>query len=147
MRSLLEKRQQNVVMQQWDNSCGAAALATVLTYEKGFPVTEKQVAQGMLGHTDPGRVRERGGFSLLDMKRYAARIGFRAEGYADMSLQDLAANLPAIVPVRTRSYDHFVVVRKIEHGRVHIADPGFGNYSLPTSRFTADWARVGFVLR
>ncbi|MGH8809976.1 MAG: hypothetical protein ACREX0_19040, partial [Noviherbaspirillum sp.] len=63
VRSLLETRQENLIMQQWDNSCAAAALATVLTYDKGFPVTEEEVARGMLRQTDPLRVRQRGGFS------------------------------------------------------------------------------------
>jgi len=146
VRSLLEIRQSNIVMQQWDNSCGAAALATVLTYHKDFPVSEKQVAEGMLRHTDPGKVRKRGGFSLLDMKGYAGYIGFKGEGYRAMGLADLAAKVPAIVPVRARGYDHFVVVRRIENGRVHIADPGFGNYSMPAARFAASWPGIAFVL-
>jgi len=146
VRSLLEVRQHRIVMQQWDNSCGAAALATVLTYHKGFPVTERQVAQGLLGETDPNRVRHRGGFSLLDMKRYAASIGFRSDAYARMTLEDLSAKLPAIVPVRARGYDHFVVVQRIENFNVHIADPGFGHYTLSASRFAAAWPGIGFVL-
>ncbi len=32
VRSLLEYRTENLILQQWDNSCAAAALATLLTY-------------------------------------------------------------------------------------------------------------------
>src|SRR5436190_231271 len=74
VRSLLEMRQERVVIQHWDNSCGAAALATILTYDRDYPVTEEQVARGMLRQIDPLRVKHRGGFSLLDMKRYAAQV-------------------------------------------------------------------------
>ena len=79
VRSLLEIRQENVVVQQWDVSCGAAALATLLTYHVGEPVSEKAAAQAMLGKTDALRVKVRGGFSLLDLKRYAEARGFEAD--------------------------------------------------------------------
>lgn len=146
VRSLLEMRQENVIVQQWDNSCGAAALATILTYDKGFPVTERQVAQGMLQLTNALRVRHRGGFSLLDMQRYAATLGFDSDGYSQMTLADLAAQLPMIVPIRLRGYDHFVVVRGIKEGRIEIADPGFGNYIMPSARFLKAWQGIGFEI-
>jgi predicted double-glycine peptidase len=144
VRSLLEKRQENVVIQRWDNSCAAAALATILTYDMAFPVTEERVARAMMQKTDPLRVKFRGGFSLLDMKRYAAQVGFESEGYSEMSLGDLAALVPMIVPVRVRGYNHFVVVRHADENEVHIADPGFGNYHLGTPRFIANWSGIGF---
>lgn len=147
IQSLLEYRQANVVIQRWDNSCGAAALATVLTYGRQFAVTEEEAARGMLRRTDPLKVRHRGGFSLLDMKRYASTLGFDADGYAELSLDELATMSWAIVPIRSRGYNHFVVVREIAAGEVHIADPGFGNYSLPVSRFLAAWqGQVGFLV-
>jgi uncharacterized protein len=62
VRSLLEVRQEKVVVQQWDSSCGAAALATVLTHQLGQVVTEREAALGMLRHVEPERVRSRGGF-------------------------------------------------------------------------------------
>lgn len=146
VRSLLEMRQHNLIMQQWDISCGAAALATILTYYKHFPVTEEQVARGMLRQTDPLRVRHRGGFSLLDMKRFAMQLGFASEGYAGMQLHDLAQHAPMIVPVRARGYDHFVIVRQVDQAGVHIGDPDYGNYLLPHARFTRVWPGVGFAV-
>lgn len=146
VRSLLERRQENVIIQKWDNSCGAAALATVLTYHHDFPVTERQVAHGMLQRTDPLRVRYRGGFSLLDMKRYAAQIGFDSDGYQGMSLEDLAAAVPMIVPLRLRGYDHFVVVRKVREGTVSIGDPSFGNYEMRRNEFAGSWPGLGFAV-
>lgn len=147
VRSLLEMRQENVIIQRWDNSCGAAALATILTYDKGFPVTEEQVAHGMLRQTDPLRVKHRGGFSLLDMKRYAAQIGFESDGYSDMTLEDLASQAPMIVPIRVRGYHHFVIVRKVADSHVYIADPGFGNYRMRRPSFADTWSGIGFEVR
>jgi predicted double-glycine peptidase len=46
--SILEKRHHNVVLQQWELSCAAAALATVLRYQHGIPATERTVAYQQL---------------------------------------------------------------------------------------------------
>lgn len=146
VRSLLEIRQANMVAQQWDTSCGAAALATVLTYHFGEPVSEREVAQGMLGRTDPLRVKVRGGFSLLDLKRYAEARGFRADGYLNVSLDDLAHFRTAIVPVDFEGYPHFVVFRGRNGDRVLIADPAFGNRSVEVEHFQKAWQKMAFVV-
>ena len=146
VRSLLEIRQENVVVQQWDISCGAAALATLLAYHHGEPVSEKAVAQAMLGKTDPLRVKVRGGFSLLDMKRYASARGFQADGYSDMTLADLAKLGPAIVPVVLDRYPHFVVFRALSGDRVLIADPAYGNRSVEVEVFEKAWQKIAFVV-
>jgi uncharacterized protein len=147
VRSLLEFRQAGVVVQQWDSSCGAAALATVLTYGFADPVTEKTVAQAMLRRTDPLRVRVRGGFSLLDMKRFAETRGYRAEGYRKASLDELAAMRSPIVPIVEHGNPHFVVVRGIRDGQVDLADPGFGNRKVSLERFRGAWQDgIAFVL-
>jgi uncharacterized protein len=148
VRSLLEMRQENVVIQQWDISCGAAALATILTYQLDHPISEKHAAQGMLRRTDPLRVKHRGGFSLLDMKRYAESRGFQAEGYARLSLEQLRKLAPLIVPVNLEGYDHFVVFRGVAAGRAVLADPGFGNRTVALDDFEQAWnGRIGFVVR
>ena len=144
VRSLLEIRHKGLIIQQWDNSCGAAALATILRFYKQIPITEEETARGMLRQTDPLRVRTRGGFSLLDMKGYLARIGFDSDGYNNMTLDDLADKTPAIVPLSTKGFHHFVVVRTVTRDGVDIADPSFGNYSLKKAQFLAMWAGIGF---
>src|SRR5687768_7217859 len=87
VRSLAEIRQDRVVIQQWDTSCGAAALATLLKYQHGLDVSEKQIAQGMLRRTDPLKVKVRGGFSLLDLKRYADASGLEGTGYMEVQFE------------------------------------------------------------
>lgn len=147
VRSLLEFRQAGVVVQQWDSSCGAAALATVLTYAFGDRVTEKAVAQAMLKRTDPLRVRVRGGFSLLDMKRYAESRGYAADGYRNVDLPTLATMRSPIVPVVEFGSPHFVVVRSVTDAQIDIADPAFGNRKLSLEQFRDAWQNgVAFVL-
>jgi uncharacterized protein len=148
VRSLAEIRHESVVMQKWDLSCGSAALATLLTYDLGDPVSERAVATAMLRRTDPLRVRVRGGFSLLDLQEYAEGRGYEAAGYGDMTMQDLPEFLPAIVPVHIHGYDHFVVVRSIHDGKVFFADPAFGKRTLAASEFERAWVqKVAFIAR
>jgi predicted double-glycine peptidase len=146
VRSLLEIRQANVIVQQWDVSCGAAALATLLTYHHGEAVSERTVAQAMLGKTDPLRVKVRRGFSLLDLKRYAEARGFKADGYAGMSLDDLVKLGPAIVAVILDRYPHFVVFRGRSGDRVLLADPAFGNRSVEVEVFEKAWQKIAFAV-
>jgi predicted double-glycine peptidase len=48
VQSLYEHRTGKVVRQDFDLSCGAAALATVLRYQHGEDVSEKDVALGLI---------------------------------------------------------------------------------------------------
>jgi predicted double-glycine peptidase len=147
VRSLLEIRHEALIPQRWDNSCGAATLATVLRYYKGVSISEEAVARGMLQQTDPLRVRVRGGFSLLDMQRYLTRIGFQGEGYMNMTLADLAERVPMIVPITMNGYAHFIVVRRVAATGINIGDPSFGNYEMAQSAFVEKWTGVGFGIQ
>jgi predicted double-glycine peptidase len=149
VRSMLEIRENQVVRQRWDYSCGSAALSTVLTYHLNDPTPESAVVVSILRRTDPVRVRSRGGFSLLDLKHYLGRRGYASTGYAELDLDDLAEfTVPAIVPVSLKGYDHFVVFLGRYGDRVVLADPAFGNLTMSTSRFMELWkGGIGFVVK
>jgi predicted double-glycine peptidase len=147
VRSLAEIRGERVVLQQWDTSCGAAALATVFTYGLQDPVAENVVAQAMLARTDPLRVRVRGGFSLLDMKRFAESRGYTAAGYRNLSVDQLLQMRSPIVPIEEYGNPHFVVVRGMLGRDLDIADPAFGNRRMPVERFREVWKDgIGFIV-
>lgn len=141
-------REARLVRQGWDISCGAAALSTVLTHHFGDPYSEATIAVSILHNTDPERVRARGGFSLLDLKRFAEAVGYVAVGYRDLTLDDLEARpVPAILPVRFRDYDHFVVFRGRAGNRVLVGDPAFGNLTLTLDEFHQAWSStIGFFV-
>jgi predicted double-glycine peptidase len=147
VRSLLEIRRANVIVQKWDVSCGAAALATLLTYQHADPVDEETVARGMLRRTDPLRVKFRGGFSLLDLKRYADGRGFKANAYRSLQMEDLERFAPAIVPINAHGYPHFVIFRGRMAGSVLLADPAFGNRVINVEQFERIWQQnIAFVI-
>ena len=156
VRSLLEMRQERVVVQQWDLSCGAAALATLLNYQLGDPVAEREIALGLMHRKEyvdnPTLVKLREGFSLLDLKNYVEQRGYAGLGYGKLKLDTLIERAPAIVPVSFNGYNHFVVFRGMRGNRVLIADPAWGNRTLTVDEFESAWlsypefGRVGFVV-
>jgi len=156
VRSLLEMREQAVIVQKSDLSCGAAALATLLTYQFGDRVGEREVTRGLIRRQEyiehPELVRVREGFSLLDMKRYAASRGYMGIGYGKLEFDDLVKLAPIIVAVSPLGYNHFVVFRGVIGDRVLLADPAFGNRTMSREKFEQiridfpEIGKVGFII-
>jgi predicted double-glycine peptidase len=154
--SVIEQRQQNVVLQRWELSCAAAALATILRYQYGIPVTERSVALGLINRAEyianPELVRIRQGFSLLDLKRFVDGFGYEGIGLGQMTLPDLLESAPVIVPVNLQGYPHFVVFRGGTSDSVLLADPAFGNITISRTKFLNGWinykdiGHVGFIV-
>lgn len=89
----------NVIRQAYDYSCGSAALTTLLDYYLGRNLEERQVMEGLLRYGEADKIVQRRGFSLLDMKRYAAALGYKSGGFrAEFSDLD-ALEHPALVPI------------------------------------------------
>lgn len=156
VRSLLEMRHDRVVVQEWDLSCGAAALTTILNYQFGDMVTEREVAIGLIGQErylrNPDLVRLQSGFSLLDLKRYVEGRGYVGVGLGGLSFADLVASAPMLVPISPHGYNHFVVFRGVMGNKVLLADPGFGTVTMSVAKFERVWldldtlGRVGFYV-
>ena len=141
MRSFKDLRDEHVVKQAFDYSCGAAALATLLTYGLGDPVSEREVVIEMLEALgdDEEALRKKEGFSLLDMQQIAQGRGYRAQGFriAPEFLDDLQG--PVIVFIRPRGYEHFAVLRGARGDRVYLADPSLGNVHRARYAFLDMW--------
>jgi len=146
VRSMKALRYASTLRQQYDFSCGSAALATLLTYHYGVPVSESTVFDAMWAQGDQARIR-REGFSLLDMQRYLASRGFLADGFRLPLDRLVEAGLPAIVLVTEKGYNHFVVIKGAADGRILIGDPSRGTRAMPRERFEAAWpTRLLFVI-
>jgi predicted double-glycine peptidase len=142
--SLKEKRWTNVVRQQYDFSCGSAAVATLLTYHYDTPIDEATVFEEMFVRGDQPKIQAEG-FSMLDIKQFLDRRGLKADGFR-MPLDKLAEiGVPAIVLINTGGYRHFVVIKGIEAGRILVADSAFGTTIWPRDRFEAAWGK-GIIL-
>ena len=155
--SLVEIRERMVVTQEWDLSCGAAVLATVLNYQHGDKVSEREIATRLMSRAeyldDPMLVRIRQGFSLLDLKQLVDERGYNGVGLGQLTFEHLVARAPVIIPINTFGYQHFVVFRGMLENRVLLADPAFGNRTLLRSAFENIWidfpevGHVGFVVK
>jgi hypothetical protein len=133
--------------QQYDFSCGSAAVATLLTHHYGVRTSEEDVFRIMYETGDQARI-QREGFSLLDMKRYLEAKGFQADGFEAALDQLTEARVPAIVLVRERGYNHFVVIKGLANGKVLFSDPAVGTRILPRPEFEAIWyGGILFVIR
>jgi predicted double-glycine peptidase len=135
-------RDQNVVLQQKDFSCGAAALATVLRYYWGKDIQEADVLDSVSIALKPEALKERteNGLSLADLKVVSDRMGYDAAVGKLDNLQKLGeSKIPLIVPVNLSGTDHFVVYRGMCNGFVFLADPIRGNVRLDAADFEKAW--------
>jgi hypothetical protein len=143
--SLRDMPFRTVVRQQYDYSCGSAALATLLTHHYDRPTGEAAIFQAMYRAGDQEKIRKVG-FSLLDMKRYLEAQGLRADGYR-WGLEDLArAQAPAIALINVGSYRHFVIIKGVRHGKVMVGDPAQGLKLYTLDEFARVWNGVVFLV-
>ncbi|WP_336985697.1 C39 family peptidase [Altererythrobacter aquiaggeris] len=142
VRSLADLRFQNMTRQSRDLSCGAAAVATLLKHAYGLPAEEGAIIDEIFAAVPEGARSKIAaeGFSLLELKRYVESRGFAAGGFELESSEKLAnLKVPVIALINVRGYNHFVVIKRVDRGRVLIADPAFGNGRPTIEAFAGQW--------
>lgn len=145
VQSFQEQKYQATIAQEHDFSCGSAALATLLSYNYGIPVSETAVFNDMILNGNKKVISELG-FSLLDIKNYLTRRGLELNGYRAPLSKLAEVRLPAIVLLNVRGYKHFVVLEGIENERVLLADPANGMRSEPIGVFQSQWSGIFFLV-
>ena len=144
--SMKAVRFQHTLHQQYDFSCGSAAVATLLTFHYNTPVDERTVFTQMFLHGDQDKIR-REGFSLLDIKRYLESRGFKADGFRQPLQKLIDARVPAIVLIAEKGYQHFVVIKGAADGRILLGDPAAGTRAMPRAAFEQLWTnKLLFVI-
>ena len=144
--SLREAKFKTVIRQQFDYSCGSAALATLLSFHYGVATTESQTFEKMFEVGDKEAIRGLG-FSLLDMKNYLQTIGMKADGFR-ISLDEMAdVGIPGIALIDTGGYKHFVVIKGLVGDEVLVGDPAFGASVYKRADFEAIWEGIVFAIR
>ncbi|MFN2289350.1 MAG: C39 family peptidase [Chromatocurvus sp.] len=151
------RRDQGVVRQERDFSCGVAAMATLLTYYFERPVSEEQLLARLdlpdpdvltdaisgAGVTQQERERllalQERGVSLAMLAGLAREYGLVAKGIKISPALLSRLSVPAIAYVEPRGEPHFTLIRGVDgYGNVQVADPSWGNRRFPA----ADFARV-----
>lgn len=155
-------RDQDVVRQERDFSCGLAALATLLTYYFERPVSEAKLLArldipdaGALADTIAARTvhaAERArlqtlqekGVSLAILAGLARDHGLHAQGVR-LRPDDLARlSMPAIAYIEPGGEPHFTLIRGVDsRGSVQVADPAWGNRRFSGPDFARLFAPAG----
>lgn len=145
LTTLKELKFRSVIRQQYDFSCGSAALATLMNFHYGIPAKETDVFVDMWQHGDQQKIK-REGFSMLDMQDYLARRSIPSNGYRSSLDRLVKAAVPAVVLLRINGYLHFSIVEGVRDGRVLIADPALGTRAISVDDFKQAWNGVFFVI-
>lgn len=147
VESFQQRRFNSILPQEYDFSCGSAALASLLSFHYGYDISEKEVFAAMLALADADKVRQEG-FSMLDMKRYLASEGYQADGFR-MPLAGLREKirLPLIVLVTLDGFRHFVLIKGISEDEVLVGDPARGLRVYSHREFERYWDGSAFVIR
>jgi uncharacterized protein len=145
LTSFADLKFSTVIRQRYDYSCGSAALATLLHYHYRLPVDEATVFKAMFDVGDKASI-EKVGFSLLDMKKYLASIGYQADGYR-LELDQLSKiGVPAIALIQIGSYKHFVVIKGVLGDHVLVGDSALGLRVLSADSFREAWNGIAFIV-
>ncbi len=141
VQSMKDLRDNDLVKQRLDYSCGAAALATILRYGFGDEVTERDILVDLfdLLSEDEEGLRRKEGFSLLDLQKVAQTRGYKAQGFRLTPEYLPKLGGPVIVFIEPRGYKHFAVFRGVKGDRIYLADPSRGNLRMPAYRFLDTW--------
>ena len=124
-------RENNVVKQSMDFSCGTASLATILTYFYNQPTTEAQVIKDL--------ALDKQMASFQDLANVSQKYGFIGKGIETNYDSLKKIKIPAIVYLNHNRTDHFSVLRAIDDNHVYLADPSWGNRTLTRKQFEKIW--------
>lgn len=131
VKSWYELATQDVVMQTFDYSCGAAAVATILNKFYKEPVTEQIVLDALSKASTA---------TFADLAAVLPKFGFKGAGFAVSYEQLTKLKVPVIVAVRFGADDdHFSVLRGIDADTAWLADPSIGNMLIPLDWFLRAW--------
>lgn len=147
VNSFENRRFDSVMRQQYDFSCGSAAVASLLSFHYEDQVTEHDVFIEMLALADEKKVRQEG-FSMLDMKHYLEARGYQADGFR-MPLTGLRekVRLPMIVLLNIDGFRHFVLIKGISDDEVLVGDPARGLKIFSYAKFSEYWNGTAFIIR
>jgi uncharacterized protein len=143
IKNARQLRTEDVVLQQRDFSCGAAALATILNKFWGENVTETGILFAIATTLTPEELQDRieNGLTLTDLKRLLERFGYQAV-LGRLPVEKLReSKIPLLVGITVNDFDHFVVVRGADERFVYLADPAVGKIRVPIADFEKQWQK------
>ena len=143
-----ELKWENIKRQQFDYSCGAAALSTLIEYYFNDPAPEGMLLTDMFERLNEKFQKDRRerGFSIQDLKLQAESMGYVAAGAKLTPEMLMSLKGPVIVLLEGEKINHFVVLKGIKDGKAFFADPQRGNIRYELRRFLPKWNGLALVL-
>lgn len=132
MLSLAEIRNAQLIRQNFEESCGAAALATLINLIDKQNMTETDIIKKMGNTTDM--------VNFLDLTQVAKNLGYESEAY--QLKRDIFEKITVPILVKIEDdpkYPHFIVVLNHHGDFVTIFDPSFGRYISSKQEFYRLW--------
>jgi uncharacterized protein len=132
--------------QRTDFTCGAASLSIISQAYYGRPIPEFKFTEAIRKTYSAKEWKEKAkkGLSLLDIKRAAEKMGFKAEGLKLTPKELFAVKGPVVVHLDKGFIQHFAVFKGVMGDRVYLADPITGHSREPLYRFLHEW--TGYAL-
>jgi len=149
IKSWTELRDQHVVKQRYDYSCGSASLATYLQYYFNDSVTEKDIVNDIITHlsSKESKSRKQKGFSIADLENYSKRRGYIATVLKNIKLSQIVhLKGPVLSLINRDGIYHFIIIRGVREDRIYIADPAHGNMRIAANIFKKQWSGIIMAL-
>lgn len=131
LKSYKQLRDDKIIKQDLDYSCGAASLATILYFYYGKDISEAELLKAM----DKGDNKA----SFEDMAKALQQFGFKAQGFAADFDTLSRLKMPVVVFLKHRRSNHFSVIRGINEAHIWLADPSLGNTTYSKAQFLKMW--------
>ena len=135
-RSWTELRDASVIKQRFDYSCGASALASLLSLHYGLEIEERDI----LERYEFDRTL---GVSFTGLAEIARGLGFAASGVSIRYETLVKARVPLLLFVRVDGQGHFSVLKAVSERGVVLADPAWGEIRLTRRQFEPLWIPEG----
>ncbi|EGJ6988505.1 peptidase C39 [Campylobacter upsaliensis] len=146
VKSYQEIKNEKVIRQNYEESCGAASLATLINILDDSNLTELDLLKAMSGqqlYTDM--------VSFADLNDAVKKLGFQSKSYKiDRKILESIISVPILVKIEDDPrFPHFVVIINHKGNYLQILDPSYGEYINSKREFYSVWDRYkkgGFAL-
>lgn len=142
VKSLQEFHNQNIVRQQFEESCGASALAILLNLFEFRQYTEQDILTLLNQKTDM--------LSFKELQTIANALGYKTKGFQLQREILEQTSYPLLVRIENDPrFPHFVVIINYQGDFIKVFDPNFGEYKATKKEFYSIWDRNhtgGFAL-
>lgn len=141
LKHVNELKMEGIHRQTLDYSCGAASLSILLQRYFSDDHQEEEILADITFRLSPEEIQDRitEGFSMLDLKKAAERLGYSADGVILDRNAISALQGPVIILLRRKKINHFVVLKGVAGGSAFLADPARGNIRVPLYSLFEEW--------